>query len=235
MNSPSGISVSDAIRSRRSHRHYRSDPIPSDTLTRLLELSLEAPSAWNFQGRSIVVASDPDVRAGLEAATGGQPHPREAPVVLVYLAELAAWRHDNSDVIASARSNDAWSETFARGSLESSRAFQTDLVGRGLEREYAVKDAVIAASFAMLAAHDLGLVCSPMNGWDEDQVKKVVGVDDRSDIAVALLLPVGYASEERRHPGRRPISSSVHYQHYRTQLTDTTDTTDFTDATQGNR
>ncbi|MDV8025291.1 nitroreductase family protein [Rhodococcus sp. IEGM 1330] len=85
-----GISVSGAIRSRRSHRHYLPDPIPTHTLDRVLELTLEAPSAWNYQGRSIVVVSDPDVRAGLEAATGGQPHPREAPVVLVFLAEMNA-------------------------------------------------------------------------------------------------------------------------------------------------
>lgn len=214
MDPSSVISVSDAITSRRSHRHYLSDPIPSELLDRLLELTLEAPSAWNYQGRSIVVASDPDVRAGLESATGGQPHPREAPVVLVFLAELKAWERDNSDVFESALGNRAWSQQFASGSAESSRAFQQDLVERGLEREYAVKDAVIAASFAMLAATELGLVCSPMNGWDEARVKKVVGIDDRDDIAVALLLPVGFAAEDRRHPGRREVSSSVHYQHY---------------------
>lgn len=63
-----GISVSDAIRSRRSHRHYLPDPIPTHTLDRVLELTLEAPSAWNYQGRSVVVVSDPEGRAGLLAA-----------------------------------------------------------------------------------------------------------------------------------------------------------------------
>ena len=91
MDAPSGMSVSDAIRSRRSHRHFRSDSIPPHILGRLVELALEAPSAWNYQGRSIVVVSDLGGRLGLEAATGGQPHPREAPVVLVFLAELDAW------------------------------------------------------------------------------------------------------------------------------------------------
>nr|WP_296767436.1 nitroreductase family protein [Rhodococcus sp. (in: high G+C Gram-positive bacteria)] len=216
-----GISVSDAIRSRRSHRHYLPDPIPTHSLDRVLELALEAPSAWNYQGRSIVVASDPEIRAGLVDATGGQPHPREAPVVLVFLAEIDAWRRDNTDVFDSARRNEAWSEQFVVGSAESSNAFQLDLAERGLEREYAVKDAMIAASFAMLAATEQGLASSPMNGWDESEVKKVIGLDDRTDIAVALLLPLGFAAEERRHPGRRPVSSSVHYQHYRTANTDT--------------
>lgn len=222
MSSSSVLSVSDAIRSRRSHRHYRPDPIPSDVLDRLLELTLEAPSAWNFQGRSIIVASDADVREALHTASGGQPHPREAPVVLVFLAEMNAWRGSNADIFDAARRNRAWSEQFVVGSAESSREFQLDLVQRGLEREYAVKDAVIAASFAMLAATELGLACSPMNGWNEAQVKAAVGIEDRADIAVALLLPIGYAAEERRHPGRRPVSSAVHYQHYGHTPIDTT-------------
>lgn len=220
MNNSAVISVSDAIRSRRSHRHYRPDPIPGPVLDRLLELTLEAPSAWNFQGRSIVVASDRVIRSALEDATGGQPHPREAPVVLVFLAKTRAWKEDNADIFDAARRNRAWSERFAAGSAESSRRFQEDLAERGLEREYAVKDAVIAASFAMLAATELGLACSPMNGWNEAHVKEAIGIDDRDDIAVALLLPVGYAAEERRHPGRRPISSSVHYQQYKDTNTD---------------
>lgn len=223
MDAPSGMSVSDAIRSRRSHRHFRSDSIPPHILGRLVELALEAPSAWNYQGRSIVVVSDLGGRLGLEAATGGQPHPREAPVVLVFLAELDAWRRDNTDVVDTARRNRAWTEDFIDGSVESSRQFQQDLLERGLDREYAVKDAVIAASFAMLAATESGLVSSPMNGWDESQVKAVVGVGDRDDIAVALLLPIGYEVETKRHPGRRPASSSVHKEKYGERDTDSVD------------
>ena len=164
-------------------------------LDQLLELTLEAPSAWNYQGRAIVVASDSEARAGLVKATGEQPHPREAPVVLVFLAELDAWRRDNTDIFDSARRNRAWSDRFVSSSAESSREFQEDLVERGLEREYAVKDAVIAASFAMLAATELGLACSPMNGWNETLVKEAIGIGDRDSIAVALLLPIGYAAE----------------------------------------
>lgn len=88
------------------------------------------------------------------------------------------------------------------------------LADRGLLREYAVKDAMIAASFVMLAATSLGLATSPMNGWDEAEVKKVIGVDDRDDLAIALLMPVGYPAEERRHPGRRDRAHNVFWQRY---------------------
>ncbi|MEV0192696.1 nitroreductase family protein [Kitasatospora purpeofusca] len=174
-------------------------------LDTLLDLAVEAPTSWNLQDRSIVVVSDEVARAGLARATGGQPQPTEAPVVLVFVAEPQAWREDRSDVHRQARENGAWSEEFVEMFSAASQEFQEDLERRGLLREYAVKDAVIAASFVMLAATAMGLATSPMNGWDEEQVKKVIGIDGREDLAIALLVSVGHpAGTPRRHPPPPP-------------------------------
>ncbi|MEU2791180.1 nitroreductase family protein [Streptomyces sp. NPDC007100] len=203
------LSVPQAIRARRSIRHYLPDPLPAEQLTELLALTLEAPSSWNVQARSVVVVSDPEGRDGLARATGGQPHPREAPVTLVFVASAGAWREDLGDIYEQARGNGAWNAAYAAGFAQASLDFHRDLEARGLLREYAVKDAVIAATHAMLAAASMGLATSPMNGWDETEVKKVIGIADRDDLHIALLLPVGRPAEERRHPGRRPLARQV--------------------------
>ncbi|MGK5557086.1 nitroreductase family protein [Actinomadura kijaniata] len=208
------MSVAEAIRVRRSVRHYRAEPVPPAVLDTLLELAAEAPTSWNLQDRSVVAVSGEEGRRGLAWATDGQPQPREAPVVLVFVAEPRAWREDQGDVHALARRNGAWSAEFTAAFAGASRAFQEDLERRGLLREYAVKDAVIAASFVMLAATELGLATCPMNGWDEERVKKVIGIGGRDDLAVALLLSVGYPAEERRHPGRRPLERNVFRERY---------------------
>lgn len=216
ISTPVHASVAEAIRSRRSIRHYLSDPIPPVRLRELLDLALEAPSSWNYQARSIVVVSDQEGRDGLTRATGGQPQPREAPVTLVFVAESEAWRGDQDDVFDQARQNQAWTEEFIALSSRGGQDFQHGLAERGLEREYAVKDAMIAATYFMLAAADTGLATSPMNGWDEDEVKKVIGIDGRDDLAIALLLAVGTPGEERRHPGRRAHERNVFHQRYGT-------------------
>lgn len=203
------MSVAEAIRTRRTVRHYRPDPIPPSTLEALLDLAVEAPTSWNLQDRSIVVVSGEEGRAGLAWAAGGQPQPQEAPVVLVFVAEPQSWRDDHSDVYEQARRSGAWNDEFIAMFSAASRAFQEDLDRRGLLREYAVKDAMIAASFLMLAATEMGLATSPMNGWDEAKVRKVIGVDGRDDLAIALLVSVGYPAEERRHPGRRATERNV--------------------------
>ncbi|MCX5231300.1 nitroreductase family protein [Streptomyces sp. NBC_00233] len=208
------MSVAEAIRSRRTVRHYRPDPIPDTALDTLLSLAVEAPTSWNLQDRSIVAVSGDEGRAGLARATGGQPQPQEAPVVLVFVAEPQSWRDDHSDVYEQARYGGAWSDEFVAMFSAASQAFQKDLDQRGLLREYAVKDAMIAASFVMLAATEMGLATSPMNGWDEEKVKEVIGIGDRDDLAIALLVSIGYPAQEPRHPGRRAQERTVFRESY---------------------
>lgn len=206
------LTVPQAIRARRSIRHYLPDPLPEEQLTELLALALEAPSSWNVQARSVVVVSDREGRDALSRAAGGQPQPREAPVTLVFVASSQSWRGDLSDIYEQARGNGAWNEEFVVDFSRATLDFQHDLEKRGLLREYAVKDAVIAATYAMVAAASMGLASSPMNGWDEAEVKKAVGIDgreDRDDLHIALLLPVGRPAERRGHPGRRPLARNA--------------------------
>ncbi|MFK4122339.1 nitroreductase family protein [Streptomyces longwoodensis] len=210
----STLSVAQAIRTRRTVRHYRPDPVPEPLLDTLLALAVEAPTSWNLQDRSIVVVRSDEGRAGLVRATGGQPQPREAPLVLVFVAEPQAWRTDDTDVYEQARRRGAWSEEFTAMFAAASQSFQQKLGRLGLLREYAVKDAMIAASFVMLAATEMDLATSSMNGWDEAEVKKVIGIGDRDDLAVALLVAVGYPAEERLHPGRRAMERSVFREAY---------------------
>lgn len=212
------LSVAEAIRTRRTVRHYRPDPVPATALEALLDLAIEAPTSWNLQDRSIVAVTSDEGRQGLAWATGGQPQPQEAPVVLVFVAEPQSWRDDHADVYDQARRNGAWTDEFLAMFRAASNEFQQDLEQRGLLREYAVKDAMIAATYVLLAATEMGLATAPMNGWDEAKVKKVIGIADRDDLAIALLVSVGYPAEERRHPGRRALERNVFHHQYGSPL-----------------
>ncbi len=165
---------------------------------------MEAPSSWNHQARSVVVVDDPHVKEDLLLATGGQAVVAAAPISLVFVAELddpspdAEGSQSNGQAVA----REAWSRRYSPGSAEAAARFQQGLKERGLLREYAVKDAMIAASFAMLAAQGEGLATAPMNGWDEAQVKKVLGINDRPDLVIALVMALGHAEHVPQHPGR---------------------------------
>jgi len=68
---------------------------------------------------------------------------------------------------------------------------------------------MIASTHLVLAAESLGLSTCFMNGWVEDQVKAVIGAADDPNLVIAVVVPVGYAAEPRRDPGRLPLSNNV--------------------------
>ena len=68
---------------------------------------------------------------------------------------------------------------------------------------------VVAATHLALAAESLGLNSAFMNGWQEDAVKEVIGAKDNPDIAIALLMPVGYGDGSYGHAGRLPQTETV--------------------------
>ncbi|WP_433567413.1 nitroreductase family protein [Nocardia sp. CA-151230] len=206
------LSVPEAIHRRRTVRHYLPDPIDPDVLTELLELTVQAPSAWNMQDRSIVVVTSEAGRARLSEAAFGQPQPQEAPVALVFVADSAAWEAPNTDIADSAGRSGAWNAEFR--AMFDSRAEFRDLHNRGLLRENAVKNAMIAATYAMLAATALGLASAPMNGWDPDLVKKAIGIEDRDDLAIAVIVTIGHSATIPPHPGRRPLEKVVFAERY---------------------
>jgi nitroreductase len=208
------LDVPSAIHARRSVRHYARTPVEPEMLDTVVGLALEAPSSWNLQDRHIVLVQSETGLAHLAEATGGQPQTREAPLVAVFLADLSAHKTDRSNIWEDARRTGAWSEAFIDFFAPESQAFQEILETRGLLREYAIKDAMIAASFFMLAATSFGLATSPMNGWDEALVKKAVNADGHDDIVVALLVAMGYPAETPKHPGRQPRDRNVFHERF---------------------
>jgi nitroreductase len=71
-----------AIRERRSIRHYEDRPIEEDKLLRVLEAARIAPSARNVQEWRYIVVRDAETRKRLCEAAKGQASVAEAPVVI---------------------------------------------------------------------------------------------------------------------------------------------------------
>ena len=80
------MTVMQAIKDRRSVRHYADRPIEEEVLAQVLEAGRLAPSARNRQEWKFVVARDPAKREALAAACCNQKMVAEAPVTLVICA-----------------------------------------------------------------------------------------------------------------------------------------------------
>ena len=77
-------------------------------------------------------------------------------------------------------------------------------------RLYALQDATIACSFAMLAATALGLATVWVGAFDENAVRKVIGASEET-VPIAML-PIGYGAEQPATTTRRSLGQLVHWE-----------------------
>src|SRR5215470_7862592 len=59
------MELTEVMRTTGSTRRFRRDPVPDDTLHRVLDSARFAPSGGNRQGWRVIVVRDPELRAAL--------------------------------------------------------------------------------------------------------------------------------------------------------------------------
>lgn len=202
------LDVPSAIHQRRSIKTFKPDSISPELLQQLVNLTVAAPSSYNIQDWRIVLVQDEAQKAALSAAAWNQKQIVEAPVTFVFAADATAGEQDLTPIYEQGLATGAWTEGTVNYFKTAIPQYQSGLGDK--RREYAIKDAMIAATHLVLAAESLGLSTCFMNGWIEEKVKEVIGAADNPDMAIAVLVPVGYAAEPRRNPGRLPFARNVY-------------------------
>ncbi|MFN6324068.1 MAG: nitroreductase family protein [Aphanizomenon sp.] len=201
------LDVPSAIIQRRSIKTFKPDPISPELLKQLVELTVAAPSSYNIQSWKIVLVQNETQKKALCAAAYNQNQIIQAPVTFVFAADAAAGEKNLTPILEQGATTGAWNEQTVNYFKNAIPQFQMHLGDK--RREYAIKDAMIAATNLVLAAESLGLSTCFMNGWIEEQVKVIIGAENDPDIGIAVLVPVGYAAEPRLNPGRLPLSVNV--------------------------
>jgi len=126
--------VLQSLLAHRSVRAFDPAPLEEGTLEWLIAAAQSAPSSSNLQTWSVVAVEDAERKARLAEFAGNQGHVREAPLVLVWLADLARLRGLAQQ---------------AQVPIEGADYLDSSLMG--------VIDAVLAAQNAVIAAQSLGL------------------------------------------------------------------------------
>ncbi|WP_395345996.1 NADPH-dependent oxidoreductase [Variovorax sp. UC122_21] len=132
---PSANPVLETLLAHRSVRAFDAErALPPGTLEWLIAAAQSAPSSSNLQTWSVVAVEDPERKARIAEYAGRQAQVREAPLLLVWLADVARLRTLADD---------------AAVPIEGADFLDTSLM--------AVIDAAMAAQNAVTAAESLGL------------------------------------------------------------------------------
>jgi len=124
----------ETLLAHRSIRSYTSQALPEHALEILVAAAQSAATSSNLQLWSVIAVEDIERRARLSVLAGNQGQIRQAPLFLVWLADLARLRHV------------AYAKNMAADGLDYLEMFAM-----------AVVDAAIAAQNAVIAAESLGL------------------------------------------------------------------------------
>lgn len=90
----------EAIRSRRSVRSYRPDPVPDEVLSRLLEAARLAPSAMNYQPWRFIVVRSQEKRDRIARSGAFGRFLSQAPVAIVACGDKGSKYHVYDTCIA---------------------------------------------------------------------------------------------------------------------------------------
>jgi len=78
----------DCIESRRSVRKYDKKDVPDEMIAEILTAGTYAPSAGNSQEWEFIIVKDEETKKKLSEASLHQSHVRDAPAIIVILANL---------------------------------------------------------------------------------------------------------------------------------------------------
>lgn len=225
------LSTPDAIRSRRAVRKFSSQKISDQLVYELLELSNRAPSGFNLQPWHFILVRDQELRGLLHHVALGQKQILEAPLTVVFAANQNAWRDELPEITKTSVREGLISEDYAQYSSSNVRSqFRTGPFGlsgfakrvvhplKRLSRpladplftadevkQYARAQTMIAASTFMIAASGAGLATSPIEGFDERRLKKLLAVPRHYSVPVIVCLGYPLETEGQSDSYRVPL------------------------------
>lgn len=177
----------------RSVRSYLPDQVPDSTITMLVAAAQSAATSSNLQLWSVIAVRDPDRLGRLAAITGGQRHVANAPVLLVWLADLARAKQIAAD---------------HSGDTEGADYLESTLV--------AVVDAALAAQNAALAAESLGLGICYIGALRNHPVRtaEVLGLPEGVFAVFGLVVGHPDPAVETKVKPRLPQDAVLHHETY---------------------
>ncbi len=186
------MEVLEAIRTRRSIRKYRTDPVDDKTVELVLEAARWAPSWANSQCWRFIVVRNSDTKSKLaDTLVGVSDRPnraaeaiRTAPVVVVACAELG---------------KSGYSAREPRGPV-------TD------KGDWYMFDVALAMQNLTLVAHSLGLGTVHVGAFNSQQAASILEIPQ--GFSVVEMTPLGYPDEEPNVRPRKELSEIVFRDRY---------------------
>ena len=200
------MQTQEAIRSRRAVKHFDPTHVMSAAEQHeLLELAMQAPTAFNLQHWRFVVADDRALRQSLRAAAWDQSQVTDASLLLVLCADLTAWEREP--------------QRYWQNAPQPVQAFMMPAIDAyyrdkpQIQRDEAMRSCGIAAQTIMLAAKSMGYDSCPMDGFDFAAVGELIKLPPQH--LITMMIAVGKKTQDVwPKPGQLGYNDVVIHNHF---------------------
>ena len=207
--SPADAKLFDTIYSLRSIRRLKPDAIPEETLRRIVEAGIHAPTGGNRQDWGFILVRDPETktfirdryRAAQQKSRASQPPLSELPPARQRAMKASIYLSEHMNEVpvillaCHAKEYPAWVQ--AKNLRGSTATVHGSIYP-------AVQNILLACR-----AYGIGSVLTTTHFFFEEELKKKVGVPD--NIEIAALLPLGYPRGKLGKTTRKPVEEVLYW------------------------
>jgi nitroreductase len=194
------MEFSEVVRKRRMVRHFTGEPVPRETIERILDMARHAPSAGFTQGQAFVVITEPELKKQLAdlcgetfyVERGWEPWISQAPVLVIPCTSEEAYhkRYREPDKISDDGTEIEWPVP------------------------YWFMDVGCAVENLLLAVVDEGLAAGFAGAFDLAQVRALLGIPE--EMTPVGVIPIGHGAPDMPSPslkrGRKPQEEYAHWE-----------------------
>ena len=184
------MDVIQAMKERRSINLFEAGrEISDDKLMELLEIANLSPSSFNLQPWKVIVVRDPERKKVLRQCAFNQPKVEEASAVLIMIADPKGVEENLERVL------DSWQELgYIKPDIRKTYAEMAKNLYEAedsLKRKiFAVKNTALFSTTLMIAAKGIGLATHPIDGFDEECIKREFDIP--GDKIIPMIIAIGY-------------------------------------------
>lgn len=160
-------------------------------IEQIYDVAKTCPSSFNLQPWKMILVVSPENKKKLKEAAFNQLKVEEASAMLILLADTRGFEEMDEifdDMVAK--------EYQKREAREGVKGFAKMLYDNPSGcRGFALRNAGLFAMSFMLAAKDLGMDTHPMDGFEQDKVKRAFNIPGKYE--VAMLIAIGFRNEQK--------------------------------------
>lgn len=203
------------VKSRRTLRAIKPDPIPDGLVDKILEAARWAPTGFNMQPVELLVVRDPELRTAIKTIVDDYKNAD----FFAMEATREQWQGSPWAIQTHGRWNTPLAPVFLLVMGDTRRRFGLPMAARyATQKGDSIFESSLSNAFlyALLAAHSLGLAAQPVSGVKypkvQGLVKHLLNLPDF--IYVYDILLIGYRAEEGRPSAKlvRRLDEMVHHE-----------------------